>query len=283
MDLACFTTLEGMDSREIARLTGKQHAHVCRDIEEQLGKLKGGVSRFGHTYVNEQNGQRYRCFVLPKRECLILATGYDVVLREMIVDRWAELETKLAAPPRELTRVEILQMALDAAMESEELKAVVKEQAPIVAAYNRLSDAKGLFNFGDTAKACKARPHKFNQWMRDQGYLKKSTRSLVPMQEFINLGYFEVIEKEKGQRAYQQSMFTAKGSTWISKEFELWIAANPGENVSVKPPKEPKRKKGNHARDLDAQGDHRGMDSAENGRDQGGEAATRPQLLLDLP
>ena len=89
-----------MDSREIARVTGKRHDHVLRDIQAQLGMpgvVPGGLPKFGDTYQNEQNGQIYRCYRLPKRECLILASGYDVVLRTAIIDRWIELESAAQA------------------------------------------------------------------------------------------------------------------------------------------------------------------------------------------
>lgn len=61
-----------MSSREIADLTGKRHDHVMRDIEAQLTELLGaeGLPKFGDTYRNEQNGQTYRMYRLPKRECL---------------------------------------------------------------------------------------------------------------------------------------------------------------------------------------------------------------------
>lgn len=103
MDLAIIAENGTMNSREIARLTGKQHGHVLRGIEEQLGQLEGGVSRFESSYQKDTpdldsglttgiSGRSYKCYMLPKRECLILASGYDVVLRAKIIDRWAELE-----------------------------------------------------------------------------------------------------------------------------------------------------------------------------------------------
>ena len=89
-----------MSSREIAELTGKRHDHVMRDIQTMLIELHGenGIPKFRDTYVNQQNGQPYPCFNLPKRESLILVAGYSVVLRAKIIDRWEELETKNKEP-----------------------------------------------------------------------------------------------------------------------------------------------------------------------------------------
>ena len=92
-DLELLNGVHVMDSRKIAEATGKRHDNVVKDIETQLGKLDGGVLRFQDTYRNAQNGQEYRCFKLPRRECLILVSGYDVNLRAAIIDRWEELET----------------------------------------------------------------------------------------------------------------------------------------------------------------------------------------------
>ena len=89
-----------MSSQEIAELTGKQHAHVMRDIRAMLAELhgEGGVSSFGDTLTNSQNGQTYPVFNLLKRETLILVSGYSVQMRAAIIDRWQQLEEQVAAP-----------------------------------------------------------------------------------------------------------------------------------------------------------------------------------------
>lgn len=87
-------TFDGMmDSREIAKATGKQHRNVLRDIRAMLKGLEIGVLSFEHSYLNTQ-GKAQPYFRLPRRECLALATGYDVKLRAKIIDRWIELEVE---------------------------------------------------------------------------------------------------------------------------------------------------------------------------------------------
>lgn len=108
-----------MSSREIAELTGKRHDHVMRDIRAILVELhgEGGVPKFGDTYLNEQNGQSYPVFHLPKRETLILVSGYSVELRARIIDRWQELEAAVSAPvavvPQPPAFIETLAAAVD--------------------------------------------------------------------------------------------------------------------------------------------------------------------------
>jgi Rha family phage regulatory protein len=107
-----------MSSKEIAELTGKEHRNVMRDIRAMLVELhgEGGVLSFEHTHRNEQNGQAYPIFNLPKRETLILVSGYSVEIRARIIDRWQELEQQQAKPPAvsELSRLDILRLAMDA-------------------------------------------------------------------------------------------------------------------------------------------------------------------------
>ena len=107
-----------MSSREIAELTGKEHRNVMRDIRGMLVTLHGeaGMLSFEHTHRNEQNGQEYPIFSLPKRETMILVSGYSVELRARIIDRWQELEQQQAKPQTvsELSRMDILRLAMDA-------------------------------------------------------------------------------------------------------------------------------------------------------------------------
>ena len=89
--------VDTMSSLEIAELTGKQHAHVLRDIRSLL-EQGVAASNFGLGEYTDKNNQSRPCYNLTKKGCLILASGYDAKLREKIIDRWEALETGSAIP-----------------------------------------------------------------------------------------------------------------------------------------------------------------------------------------
>jgi phage regulator Rha-like protein len=84
-----------MTTVEIAEQTGKQHAHVKRDTEKMLKEVVGktAVSKFGESY-EAKSGMKYDCYRLPKREIMILVSGYSISLRTAIIDKLEELEQK---------------------------------------------------------------------------------------------------------------------------------------------------------------------------------------------
>lgn len=83
---------ERMSSLQIAEITGKQHYNIMRDIRELL---KQGVSKFNFELAkySDKQGKPRQCYNLTKKGCLILASGYDALLREKIIDRLEELES----------------------------------------------------------------------------------------------------------------------------------------------------------------------------------------------
>ncbi len=113
-----------LSSLEIAERTGKRHDHVMADSRSMLralgvlNELSEGAPSFRGTYRTAQ-GKEAPCFNLPKRECLILVSGYSVELRAAIIDRWQELEQ--AQAPCIPTHVEALRLAADAIERAEQV------------------------------------------------------------------------------------------------------------------------------------------------------------------
>lgn len=99
MDTLIHTTTSAiMSSREIAELTGKQHKDVLYDIRKMLVEL-GKTSADFSADLPDAYGRPQPAFNLPKRETLILVSGYSIPMRARIIDRWQELEAQVAPAP----------------------------------------------------------------------------------------------------------------------------------------------------------------------------------------
>lgn len=183
-----------MDSREIAEMTGKQHGHVCRDIAEMLKGLEINQSNFGSVYI-AGNGEERACFKLPKRETLILVSGYSVELRAAIIDRWAELESSngLALPQ---TFAQALRLLADKTEEVEAQSKQLAIQAPKVAFYEAVTGSKDTVDLGTVSKVLNIKGFGRNNlfdFLRDRGVLMAGN---IPYQKFVDAGCFRVIESK---------------------------------------------------------------------------------------
>lgn len=181
-DLTHTNEVQTMTSREIAELTGKDHRKVCRDIEEYLGRI-GDVAKFGRIYLDSMNRERKE-FALPKRETLILVSGYNIELRARIIDRWEELEQKQQVPalnlndPKQL--LGLLQNYAERTLElenkvvvQEEVIAITSQQleeaAPKVEFVDKYVEASGLLGFREVAKMLGVKEAVLRAWLVDTG------------------------------------------------------------------------------------------------------------------
>ncbi len=76
-----------MSSREIAELTGKNHADMMRDIRRMLDDLGEDVSSFAEMSPDSY-GRPQPVFNLPKDLTITLVAGYSTVMRHRIVRCW---------------------------------------------------------------------------------------------------------------------------------------------------------------------------------------------------
>ena len=82
-----------MTTMEIAEQTGKRHDHVLRDTRKMLSEVYENepLPNFGELYI-AADGNNHDCFRLPKREVIILVSGYSTKFRTAIIDRLEVLE-----------------------------------------------------------------------------------------------------------------------------------------------------------------------------------------------
>lgn len=88
-----------MTSLQIAEITNKRHDAVLRDIRnllEQGVQAHNFVELFNIRQLPNGGSKQEPYYELTKKGCLILASGYNALLREKIIDRWELLETERA-------------------------------------------------------------------------------------------------------------------------------------------------------------------------------------------
>lgn len=231
-----------MSSLEIAELTGKQHAHIMRDIR---ALLEQGVSEsnFGlSSYKQPQPNGGYKdvsCYKLTKKGSLILASGYNAILREAIINRWEELETGQATPfyQKMPTAKELALMVIQAEEEKERLmlenkaqQEVIEAQKPAVVFTSAVQAAVNSCLVGELAKILRQNgieigERRLFQWLRDNKYLgSHGERYNIPNQEYIERGYFEL---KKGTRSGDNGVMhttitpkvTGKGQVYFVNKF----------------------------------------------------------------
>ena len=155
-----------MSSLRIAELTGKRHDHVLRDIRKMLTDIhgEGGVPSFEDTRINPQNNQLYPCFLLDEAHTLTLLTGYDAKARFAVTNEWLLL--KRAPPALDLNDPTQLRTLLLGHIEKEiELQAVITEQAPKVAALERISVGEGSLVPREAAKCINTTQTRLYDWL----------------------------------------------------------------------------------------------------------------------
>lgn len=228
-----------MTSLEIAEVTGKRHDSILRDIRNILSQ---GVDahNFVETSYTDKSNRQQKCYTLTKKGCLILASGYDVILREKIINRWEELETKdrnkyqvpksfaealmLAAKQQE--QIEEQQRQLEAtSKEIVELNGAIAEMEPkvtyvdmILASKETVTTTQIAQDYGQSAKS-------FNVLLRNFGVQHKVGGQWVLYAKHLPFGYvqsdtFPIVHKNGTNGTVMHTKWTQKGRLFLYEELK---------------------------------------------------------------
>ncbi|EPD7826995.1 phage antirepressor KilAC domain-containing protein [Escherichia coli] len=188
-----------MTSIEIAELTGKRHDNVKRTIETLA---KNGVIRLPQIEVSERINNlgfnvQYEHYVFEgeqgKRDSIVVVAQLSPEFTARLVDRWRELEEAAVNIPKTLP--EALRLAADLAEQKMQLE-------------NQLAIAAPKVEFADRVG------HKI--------LIASGSRRNVPMQEYMDRGYFTVKETAVNTNHGIQISFTTKitgrGQQWLTRK-----------------------------------------------------------------
>lgn len=204
-----------MTSLEIAGLCEKRHDNVMSDIRNMLTLLNIQSPEFLGDYRDDK-GRSYPCFHLPKDLCLTLVSGYNVVLRKRIIDRWLELEQR-NQPKVPQSFSEALRLAAELEEQKQQLKDELAVAAPKAEFVDRYVTATGSMTFRQVAKLLNAKEPEFRLFLLDNHIMYRLSNVLTPYHQHIEAGRFEVKTgtTSASNYAFSQARFTAKGVKWI--------------------------------------------------------------------
>lgn len=231
---------ETMTSLEIAEVTGKRHDSVLRDIRNLLSQGVDAHNFVEASYTDKANRQQ-KCFTLTKKGCLILASGYDALLREKIINRWEELETRNISFDKVLptTFAEALRLAADQAEKIEaqqkqleanskeivELSGTIATMQPkityvdkILASKETVTTTQIAQDYGQSAKA-------FNVLLRNFGIQHKVGGQWILYTKYLPCGYVQsdtisIEHKDGSSGSVMHTKWTQKGRLFLYEELK---------------------------------------------------------------
>lgn len=186
---------ETMSSKEIAEITEKRHADVMRDIRSLLSN---GVDERNFALVDycDSKGEKRPMYQLTKKGCLILASGYNPVLREAIINRWEQLEIEHREKfPIPQTYSEALMLAANQAKQIEAQTKQLEEQKPKVEFFDQVTDSTDAIDMASCAKTLNMGigRNRLFEFLRNKCILDRHN---LPYQRYVDLGYFRTIEQK---------------------------------------------------------------------------------------
>jgi len=221
-----------MSSREIADLVEKRHDNVLRTIEGLAARGAIALPQ-AEEVPNDGPGPRmvgqYR---VGKRDSYVIVAQLSPEFTARLVDRWQELEARAPAPV-ELSRLQILEMAMASERERVALAAQVAAAAPAVEFVGRFVESTGLMTFRQVAKLLQVKEPDFRQFLREAKIMYVLNGEWTAHAPHIEAGRFEVrAGTAPNSHAYNTSKFTPKGVEWVAGELAKWQLKQRQEEVA---------------------------------------------------
>lgn len=214
-----------IDSRKVAGMVGKKHAHVLRDVRTIISHLNENPKLdcavyFKESYYLDVAGRERVCYELTKKGCELYATrmtgAEGTLFAAMFVEVFNEMEEELK-PKLPTTYRDALAQLLYQVDENERLSLENEQMKPKAQFAEAVEISTNSVSVGHVAKiACKEGlnigQNKLFAWLRDNGYLVKrpgATKN-TPTQRSMDLGVMELVASTKEFNGEPKTFYTTK-------------------------------------------------------------------------
>jgi phage antirepressor YoqD-like protein len=203
-----------------------------RDFMAKVLKVLGSedARNFSHIY-KDAYGRNQRCYALPKREAHLMVMSESYKVQAAVYDLMTELEQQ-ASKPIDLMQmlnnpVVIRNLLLTYAETVIEKDKVIAQQAPKVAALERLSELDGSLNVTEAAKVLDVKPKNLFSWLMIHRwiYRRLGSKNWLGYQDKTQRGYVThkiepILLADGTKRIAKQVRITPKGLAKLATTFE---------------------------------------------------------------
>lgn len=228
------TQNQSMDSQEIAKLVDSRHDKVKQSIERLAER---GVITLPPMGEKPTAGRPSSFYIFSgekgKRDSIIVVAQLCPEFTARLVDRWQELEAQAYQPqkPAELSRMDLIQLALQAEQENIELRGQVAIPEPKAKGLDRIADCTNVLGIRESAKVLKIGQNQLAQYLIDHKVVYRDQYSKIQAyQKSIDQKLVHVVTSaprltESGEKVFTQVKLTQKLITRIAKWLEQGVAA----------------------------------------------------------
>lgn len=206
-----------------------RHDHFMAKVPKVLGE--NAAPNFRGTYIAKDKSER-PCYHFPKREACLMAMSYSYELQAQVFDRMTAMEEALKAQkPVELSRMDLIQLALAAEQENIALKQHVAVLEPKAKGLDRIADCTNVLGIRESAKVLKVGQNQLVQYLIDHKVVYRDQHGKIQAyQKSVDQKLIHVVTSaprlfESGEKVFTQVKLTQKLITRIAKWLEQGVAA----------------------------------------------------------
>lgn len=223
-----------MTSLEISELVQKRHDNVKRTIESLVNQaviiqpqiedeqLSDAMGRLRSTQIYVFKGEQ------GKLDSITVVAQLCPEFTAALVKRWYELESK---KPTELSRMDLIQLALQAEQENQSLRGQVAILEPKAKGLDRIADCTNVIGIRESAKVLKIGQNLLVQYLIDHKVIYRDQFGKIQAyQKSVDQKLIHVVASaprlfESGEKVFTQVKLTQKLITRIAKWLEKGVMA----------------------------------------------------------
>lgn len=222
-----------LDSRRVAEMIGKTHAHLCRDIAGYIDVIStnpklDSLKFFVEQSYKDKKGEVRKRYDITKMGCEMVANKLTGQKGIMFTAKYVEIFNKMAEQIIEertdsymiTDPVKRAKKWIEEETERQKLRAENKVMLPKAQFYDTVANTESLFSMADVAKTLDMGigRNKLFAFLRNKGILDKDNH---PYQKYVDAGYLRLVENHckagDNDVVYKCTYVKQKGIDYIRK------------------------------------------------------------------